>query len=78
MRTINKANLGEELTTLLNEKDPIDEDITILDQNGAVEAAIITKEAYQFFLRKVKEAEDEMDIKTVEEFQKSGEKNNEQ
>ena len=76
MREIDKSKIGKELITLINEEDPIDEDITILDGNGEILAAVITKDAYEFFLRKVEEAEDEMDNATVNEFHNSGEKEN--
>ena len=76
MRSIDRKSIGKELITLLNEEHPIDEDIGILDENGEVLAAVITKEAYQFFLKKVEEAEDELDNETVNEFHRSGEKDN--
>lgn len=76
MRSIDRKNIGKELIALLDEEHPIDEDIGIIDENGEVLAAIITKEAYQFFLKKVEEAEDEIDHETVNEFHKSGEKDN--
>lgn len=74
MREIDKSKIGKELIALINEEDPIDEDITILDGNGEILAAVITKDAYEFFLRKVEEAEDEIDNETVNEFHNSGEK----
>jgi len=77
MRTIKKNDIGEKLILLLDEENPIDEDIQILDENDSISAVIITSEAYQFFLRKVEEKEDTTDNKTVEEFHKSGEMNNE-
>lgn len=74
MREIDKSKIGKELRTLIDEENPIDEDITILDGSGEVLAAVITKDAYEFFLSKVEEAEDEMDHATVNEFHSSGEK----
>lgn len=74
MRTINKAEIGEKLTLLLDEKHPVDEDIGILDEKGMVSGVVITKDAYEFFLRKVEEEEDRVDHETVEEFHRSGEK----
>ncbi len=76
MRSINKSSLGKDLIFLLNEEHPIDEDIGILNDNGEMVAAVITKEAYEFFLKKVEEAEDEIDSKTVDEFHNSREKDN--
>jgi len=77
MRTINKDEIGEKLIFLLDEENPIDEDISILNENGSITAAIITSEAYQFFLKKVEEEEDIIDNKTVEKFYESREMNNE-
>lgn len=76
MRKIDKSNIGKELNTLIDEEHPLYEDIGILDESGDIVAAVITKEAYQFFLRKVEEAEDEIDNETVNEFHNSGEKEN--
>jgi len=53
----------------------VDEDIGILAKDGNPIAVIIKKDAYDFFIRKVEEEEDRQDLKTVEEFHKSGEKN---
>jgi PHD/YefM family antitoxin component YafN of YafNO toxin-antitoxin module len=74
MREISKSRIGKELATLIEEEHPVDEDICILDEKGEISAAVITKDAYQFFLRKVEEAEDEIDNATVNEFHNSGEK----
>ena len=74
MRTINKSEIGNKLTLLLEEKHPIDEDIGILDEKGKISAVVITKDAYEFFLRKVEEEEDRIDNKTADDFHKSGEK----
>jgi len=74
MRKIGKSDIGEKLQTLLEEKHPLEEDIGILDENGALSGVVITKEAYGFFLRKAEEEEDLIDNETVEEFHRSGEK----
>jgi hypothetical protein len=71
MREINKSQIGKELMNLISEEFPIDEDIGVLDENGEIIAAVITKDAYHFFLKKVGEAEDEIDNATVHEFHKS-------
>ncbi|MGH1472038.1 MAG: hypothetical protein ACRBCS_12640 [Cellvibrionaceae bacterium] len=76
MREIDKLGIGKKLIELIDEEHPIDEDIGILDQNGEMLAAVISKDAYQFFLKKVEEAEDEMDQETVDQFDNSGEKEN--
>lgn len=74
MRKINKDDLGDKLQGLINEPHPLEEDIGIFDEKGELSGVVITKEAYEFFLRKVEEEEDRIDNETVEEFQKSGEK----
>ena len=74
MRTINISDIGDSLIELLNEADPVDEDIGIVDDNGSLKGIVITKDAYEFFLRKVEEEEDLADHETVRDFQESGEK----
>lgn len=74
MRTINKSDIGRKLAILLDEEHPIDEDIGILDEKGMVSGVVITRDAYAFFLRKVEEEEDRVDNETIEEFHRSGEK----
>lgn len=74
MRTIEIGKIGLELIELLNERDPVEEDIGILDENGNLIGVIITKDAYDFFIRKVEEEEDRQDLETVNEFHNSGEK----
>lgn len=74
MRKINKNDVGEKLKVLLDESHPLEEDIGIFDEKGEISGVVITKEAYGFFLRKVEEEEDRIDNETVEEFHKSGEK----
>lgn len=73
-RTIFTKAIGHELLNLINEDDPLDEDIAILDEHGQLKAAIITPQAYAFFLRKVEETEDRVDNETVEAFHQSGER----
>ena len=75
MRTINKRDVGKQLAALLDEKEPLDEDIGILAESGEIAGVVITKDAYQFFLRMVEQKEDELDIQVVKEFELSGEKN---
>lgn len=77
MRKINKTDIGKKLKLLMDEENPIDEDIKIIDETGSVTAVIITEKAYQFFLEKVDEEEDVIDNKTVEDFHKSREMSNE-
>lgn len=75
MRTIDIEKIGSELLALINEIDPIEEDIGIVGKDGGVIAVVIKKDAYEFFLEKVEEEEDRQDIQTVREFHESGEKN---
>lgn len=73
MRTIKLSETGVELVKLIKEDHPIDEDIGILDSDGAVCGVVITKDAYDFFLKKVEEEEDRIDEQTIREFRQSGE-----
>lgn len=73
-RTIITSAIGNELLNLINEDDPFDEDIAILDEQGQLKAAVITPQAYAFFLKKVAEEEDRIDNETVEAFHQSGER----
>jgi len=75
MRTIDIHKIGGELTALINEKNPIDEDIGVLNKDGELVGVLISPQAYEFFLEKVEEEEDRIDRETVTEFHKSGEKN---
>ncbi|MCF6336839.1 MAG: hypothetical protein L3J84_02650 [Gammaproteobacteria bacterium] len=74
MRKINKNDIGKKLKILLDEENPIEEDIGIFSDNGNLSGIVITKEAYSFFLKKVEEEEDRVDRETVNEFHESGEK----
>lgn len=74
MRTIRSHKIGKELLDLINEEDPIDDDIGIEDENGRILGVLIPEKAYQFFLDKVEEEEDRIDIETINEFRASGEK----
>lgn len=74
MRTVGAKDVGRELMGLIKEPHPIDEDIGIVDEGGDVLGVVITREAYEFFLRKVEEEEDRLDRQSIEEFRKSGEK----
>lgn len=74
MRTVSYAEVGEKLKLMLDEAHPIDEDIGVYDDKGVLKGVVITKDAYEFFLRKVEEEEDRLDLEAVREFQRSGEK----
>lgn len=74
MREIKIEDVGNKLQGLLLEKDPIDEDVGILGDDGEVIGVVIPQKAYEFFLKKVEEEEDRIDSQSVEEFNNSGEK----
>jgi len=74
VREILKSHVGDELIQLIAEKDPLEEDIAILDEQGDLLAVVLTPHAYDFLQRKVEEAEDEMDRHSAEDFRGSGEK----
>ena len=74
MRTIDIEKVGVELTELILEKNPIDEDVGILSESGEVVSVLISKDAYDFFLKKVEEEEDAQDLQTLKDFRDSGEK----
>lgn len=78
MKTILVEEVGKALFELMNEPDPIDEDIGIVNDKGDVLGVVITNTAYNFFLRKVEEEEDRLDKQTIEEFHNSGEKKDEE
>ncbi len=75
MRILDIGKIGRELTVLLEEDDPVEEDIGIVGKDGDLIGVIIRKDAYDFFIRKVEEEEDRQDLRTVEEFHASREKN---
>lgn len=74
MRTIDIGGIGDNLRSLIDERDPIDEDIGILGADGELLGVLLTKDAYEFFLRKVEEEEDRRDLQTVKDFHESGER----
>jgi len=67
MITIDVNKIGPELVNLINEQNPIDEDIGILGPDGNLSGAIINRDACEFFLRKVEEEEDRLDNQTNEQ-----------
>lgn len=74
MRTIDIEKIGKELIELINEKDPIDDDVGVIGKNGDLVGVLILPQAYEFFLEKIEEEEDRLDQETVAEFHKSREK----
>ncbi len=75
MRTIEIEKIGKDLTAFINEENPTDDDIGVIDQQGSLVGVLISPQAYEFFLKKVQEVEDYIDRETVADFQKSGERN---
>lgn len=75
MKTIDIGKVGRELSDLISQKDPTEEDIGIIGNDGNIVGVVIPKDAYDFFLQKVEEEEDRLDKYTVDEFHKSEEKN---
>jgi len=74
LRKIKKSQLGPDLIRLLDEHEPFERDIGIVDDDDNLLAAVICDRAYDFFLRKVEEAEDLQDLRDADEFNYSGEK----
>ncbi len=76
MQTISINDIGHKMAEMIQNEDPIEEDIGIVNEKGELLGAFILKDAYEFFLKKVEEEEDELDLESVKKFQESGEKNN--
>jgi len=74
LRKIKREQLGPALITLLDESEPVERDIGIFDDDDNLLGVVISERAYDFFLRKVEEAEDLQDLKDVDELRYSGEK----
>ncbi len=73
MRRVELDSLPKEAIRLINEENPLSEDIGIYDQNGNLSAVIITPEAYAYFIRKVEEDEDKQDAESLKGFDSSEE-----
>tara|TARA_Y100000588_G_C14281520_1_gene937743 strand:- start:26257 stop:26433 length:177 start_codon:yes stop_codon:yes gene_type:complete len=58
---------------MLENPDPVDEDIFINSGEGNVLGVVISEKAYNFFLEKIEEEEDRIDRETVEEFHRTKE-----
>jgi hypothetical protein len=74
VRKIKVSEVGRELVRLIEEKDPDEEDIGVLDEDDNVLGVFISEPAYRFFLKKVEEAEDLLDLQIAAEFEDSGER----
>jgi hypothetical protein len=59
---IKESSLSDEVLKKIKNPDPIEgEDILIEGENGELIGVIIQPKAYEFFLKKIEEREDEMD-----------------
>jgi len=76
MRRVELNSLSKEAIQLINEENPLSEDIGIYDQEGNLSAVIITPEAYAYFLGKVEEDEDKQDTESLKGFNSSEELKN--
>ena len=70
MRKIDIDVIGNELKHMLLNPDPVDEDILVQNSKGELLGAVITAQAYEFFLSKVEELEDHADKQTIKDFHK--------
>jgi hypothetical protein len=68
MRRIELDSLPKATIQLINEENPISEDIGIYDKNGELSSVIISPDAYAYFLRKVEEDEDRQDSESLKDF----------
>ena len=66
---INEKDLPPSLVKSIKNPDPLEgEDIVIQDRAGNTIGVIIQPKAYDFFLRKIKEKENELDSKPSENY----------
>ncbi|TMO42598.1 hypothetical protein CWC05_10110 [Pseudoalteromonas ruthenica] len=73
MREVCVDSVGTQLRDMLENPDPVDEDIFINSGEGDVLGVVISEKAYNFFLEKVEEEEDRIDRETAEEFHRTKE-----
>ncbi|WP_278404869.1 hypothetical protein [Pseudoalteromonas ruthenica] len=73
MREVCVDSVGTQLRDMLENPDPVDEDIFINSGEGNVLGVVISEKAYNFFLEKIEEEEDRIDRETVEEFHRTKE-----
>ena len=74
MQEISENDVDDKILSVIDDAFSFEDDVGVISSDGKLKAAIISPEAYQFFLRKLEEEEDRLDSETVEEFRKSGEK----
>lgn len=65
MRRVELDSLSKEAIRLIEEKNPLSEDIGIFNKDGNLSAVIITPEAYAYFIRKIEEDEDRHDAESL-------------
>ena len=66
---VKASTLPENLLNLIRNPDPLEgEDIQIENEDGSLLGVIIQPKAYDFFLKKVEEREDEIDSATSEPY----------
>jgi len=66
---IKSSELPKQILDRVINPDPLEgEDIIIEDDNGKVLGVILQPEAYEFFLKKIEEKEDEMDSSLNEKY----------
>ncbi len=63
--------VGEQLREWLGGEQPPMQDIGILRQDGTLAGVIISKEYYDFFLQKIEEEDDRLDLIAAEEYEKT-------
>lgn len=69
MKKFKSKNLPSDLVEAIKNPDPIEgEDLFIEDEKGTTLGIIIQPKAYEFFIKKIEEAENEIDSKTVEKY----------
>ena len=69
---INERDLPPSLVKSIKHPDPLEgEDVLIQDSAGNTIGVVIQPKAYDFFLKKVKEKEDEIDSKLDEDYDKN-------
>ncbi len=75
MRSISERSIGAPLCALLAEENPLEEDIGILDDHGALKAVVITPQVYAFLIEKIEEEDDRIALEAAKRFHESGEAN---
>lgn len=69
--TVPIEEVGEQLRQWLGGEHPPMNDIGILRQDGSLAGVIISKEYYDFFLKKIEEEDDRLDLIASDEYEKT-------